>query len=169
VCRHLGIKQPHLKGQDVKEVQRKLGLRGKDVDGFYGPATAGRVQEWKWRNGFPENRITTSLGLPGLALLFGEMELPADFRRRAKQRKGKPFLPTKDGNTLPLPPPVPHFSEFAFVEPQGAPNNQGVRHMPGSTGSLRRARSSARRWAAGSSRPIRPPTRAGRCSAGRRR
>jgi peptidoglycan hydrolase-like protein with peptidoglycan-binding domain len=91
VCRHLGIKQPHLKGQDVKEVQRKLGLRGKDVDGFYGPATAGRVQEWKWRNGFPENRITTSLGLPGLALLF---------RRDGVTRGFPPARETTEGQAL---------------------------------------------------------------------
>ena len=129
--RQLGLKQPHIQGEDVKEVQRKLGLRGRDVDGFYGPVTAGRVQEWKWKNGFPENRIGTSLGLPALALLFGEMEFPADFRRRARQRKGKPFLPTKDGITLPLPPPVPRFSEFAFVEPEGAPDENGVRHHAG--------------------------------------
>lgn len=129
--RQLGLKQPHMQGEDVEEVQRKLGLRGRDVDGFYGPVTAGRVQEWKFKNGFPENRITTSLGLPGLALLFGEMEFPADFGRRARQRKGKPFLPTKDGITLPLPPPVPRFSEFAFVEPEGAPDKNGVRHHAG--------------------------------------
>ncbi len=45
------------------------------------------------------------------------------------------FLPSKKGITLPLRLPVPRFSEFAFVEPQGAPDNQASGTMPGSTGS----------------------------------
>jgi murein DD-endopeptidase MepM/ murein hydrolase activator NlpD len=131
VRRQLGLKQPHLEGDDVKEVQRKVGLRGRDVDGSYGPVTAVRVQEWKWKSGFPTNRVTATLGLPALGLLFGEIEFPADFRDRARRRKGKPFLPSKNGIMLPLPPPVPRFSEFAFVEPQGAPDKTGVRHHAG--------------------------------------
>ena len=64
--RQLALKQPHLQGEDVKEVQHKLGLKGKAVDGFYGPDTAFCVMEWKWKNGYPKDRINSILGLPGL-------------------------------------------------------------------------------------------------------
>ena len=123
--RQLALKNPQLKGDDVKEVQKKLGLTGKAVDGFYGPDTAFLVMEWKWKSGYPENRINTTLGLPGLGLLFGDIKFPADFRRRAETRKGKPFLPTKNDVILPLPPPVPRFSEFLVPDPEGAPDNAG--------------------------------------------
>lgn len=129
--RQLALKSPHLQGEDVKEVQKKLGLKGDDVDGFFGPDTAFRVEEWKWRVGYPSTRINSTLGLPGLGLLFGEIAFPADFRKRAEERKGKPFLPGKKGITLPLQPPVPRFSEFAIVEPEGAEDNTGVRHHAG--------------------------------------
>lgn len=129
--RQLALKKPHLEGEDVKEVQRKLGLKGEAVDGDFGPETAFRVEEWKWRVGYPTNRINSTLGLPGLGLLFGEIKFPADFRSRAEERKGKPFMPSKHGIVLPLKPPVPRFSEFAFVEPQGAPDNTGVKHHAG--------------------------------------
>lgn len=129
--RQLALKKPLLEGDDVKEVQRKLGLKGKAVDGFFGTDTALRVEEWKWKNGYPENRINSTLGLPGLGLLFGEIKFPADFRQRAEARKRKPFMPRKNGIVLPLGTPVPRISEFTFVEPQGAPDNTGVRHHAG--------------------------------------
>jgi len=131
VRRQLALKKPHLEGEDVKEVQRKLGFKGKAVDGSFGPETAFRVEEWKWKVGFPKDRINNTLGLPGLGLLFGEIKFPADFRRRAEERKGKPFLPSRKGVFLPLKPPVPRFSEFTFVEPEGAPDKSGVRHHAG--------------------------------------
>jgi murein DD-endopeptidase MepM/ murein hydrolase activator NlpD len=144
--RQLALKKPFLKGEDVKKVQRKLGFTGNAVDGDYGPDTALAVQRWKWRVGFPENRINGTLGLPGLGLLFGEIQFPADFRDRAKKRKGKPFPGDAKhaGIVLPLNPPVPRFSEFAFVEPQGAPDKHGVKHHAGldwraPTGSVIRA------------------------------
>jgi murein DD-endopeptidase MepM/ murein hydrolase activator NlpD len=129
--RQLSLKEPHLEGDDIKEVQAKLGFTGDAVDGDFGPATALRVQEWKWQVGFPGNRINSTLGLAGLRLLFEEIPFPADFRDRAEERKGQPFLPARNGIVLPLPPPVPRFSEFAFVEPQGAPDDAGVRHHAG--------------------------------------
>jgi murein DD-endopeptidase MepM/ murein hydrolase activator NlpD len=129
--RQLALKTPHLKGEDVKEVQRKLGLTGDAVDGDFGPDTAFAVQKWKWRVGYPENRINNTLGLPGLGLLFGEIPFPADFKQRAKARKNKPFLPPRQGIVLPLAPPVPRFSEFKLVEPEGAPDKHGVKHHAG--------------------------------------
>jgi murein DD-endopeptidase MepM/ murein hydrolase activator NlpD len=129
--RQLAVKHPHLSGDDIKEVQRKLGLRGNDVDGDYGPDTAARVEEWKWGFGYPVNRINAVLGLPGLALLFGEAEPPADFRNRAKERKGKRFLSARDGVVRPLNTAVPRFSEFTTPDAEGAPDNHGVKHHAG--------------------------------------
>ena len=129
--RQLALKKPFIRGDDVKEVQRKLGFKGDAADGDYGPDTALRVTEWKWKNGYPQNRINGTLGLAGLRFLFGEMDFPADFVARAKARKGKPFLVRKHGIVLPLPLPVPRFSEFAFVEPDGAPDKHGVKHHAG--------------------------------------
>lgn len=129
--RQLSLKDSHLVGDDVADVQRALGLTGEAVDGDFGPETAFRVQQWKWEVGYPENRINSTLGLPGLRLLFGESNFPADFRRRAEERKGVPFVKKKDGIVRPLPPPVPRFSEFALVEPQGAPDKNDVRHHAG--------------------------------------
>ena len=129
--RQLSLKEPNLEGDDVAEVQRALGLTGDAVDGVFGPQTALAVMEWKWRVGFPLNRINSTLGLPGLGLLFGELSFPSDFRARAREREGQPFLPRNDGVVLPLPPPVPRFSEFALVEPEGAPDSAGVRHHAG--------------------------------------
>ncbi|MDQ3870316.1 MAG: glucosaminidase domain-containing protein [Chloroflexota bacterium] len=67
-------------------MQRKLGLKGDAVDGVFGPDTALRVEEWKWRVGYPKDGINSTLGLTGLGLLFGEIEFPEDFRRRAEER-----------------------------------------------------------------------------------
>jgi len=126
VLRQLALKHPHLKGDDIKDVQRKLGMTGDDVDGSYGPDTALKVMEWKWKNGFPENRLTDLLGLFALAFLFGERDFPAEFKHRARRRRGKPFLPrSKKGIVLPLPPPVPRFSEFKLPDPEGAPDTDG--------------------------------------------
>ncbi len=129
--RQLALKKPHLKGEDIKEVQRKLGMKGDAVDGVFGPDTALRAEEWKWRVGFPKDRINSTLGLPGLGLLFGEIKFPADFRRRAQERKGKQFMRSKKGVVLPLRPPLPTKSEFALVDAEGAPDKRGVRHHAG--------------------------------------
>ncbi len=129
--RQLALKDPHIEGADIEEVQRLLGFAGGDVDGDFGPITAHRVAEWKWQVGYPVNQINSTLGLPALRFLFGEVPFPADFARRAEERREKTFVPTKNGIVLPLPPPVPLRSEFAFVEPQGAPDKNGVRHHAG--------------------------------------
>jgi murein DD-endopeptidase MepM/ murein hydrolase activator NlpD len=129
--RPLDFKQPHLKGSDVKDVQRKLGMQGGAVDGDYGGETAFLAEQFKWKNGFAKERINSRLGLPALKFLFGELDFPADFRRRAEERRGKPFLTSRRGIILPLRPPVPNSSEFAFVEPEGAPDKNGVAHHAG--------------------------------------
>jgi len=129
--RQLALKRPHLEGDDIKEVQRKVGMRGDAVDGAFGEETAFRVEQWKWKVGYPQERINSALGLHGLRLLFGDVKFPADFRRRAEERKGKPFLVSKSGIFLPLRPPVPQVSEFRFVEPEGARDKNGVAHHAG--------------------------------------
>lgn len=129
--RQLSLNDPHLEGEDIKEVQRALGLKGAAADGVFGPETAFAVEEWKWKTGYPVNRINNTLGLPGLGLLFGEIKVPADFVARAKERKKKPFQDSKNGIVLPLKRPVPRVSEFMFVEGQGAPDQHGVRHHAG--------------------------------------
>lgn len=143
--RQLALKKPHLRGDDVADVQRKLGLTGDAVDRDYGPDTAFAVQKWKWRVGYAQNQINGTLGLPGLGLLFGEIQFPADFRERARKRRGKPFPGGGHaGIVLPLSPPVPRLSEFAYVDPEGAPDVHGVKHHAGldwfaPTGSVIRA------------------------------
>ena len=44
--RQLVLKETYLGGDDIKEVQRALGFKGKAVDGDYGPDTASAVEEW---------------------------------------------------------------------------------------------------------------------------
>lgn len=58
------------------------------MDGDYRPDTAFAVQRWKWRHGYPQNQINGTIGLPGLGLMFGEIQVPSDFRERAKRRRG---------------------------------------------------------------------------------
>jgi peptidoglycan hydrolase-like protein with peptidoglycan-binding domain len=43
--------RPFQRGADVKRVQRLVGLKGKQVDGEYGPMTAARVRVWQARHG----------------------------------------------------------------------------------------------------------------------
>ena len=129
--RQIALKKPHLTGEDIKVVQLALGMTGDAVDGDFGTETAFRIEEWKWRVGYPANRINNTLGLPGLGLLLGEIAFPADFRARAEERKGKPFAPSKNGVVLPLKPPLPRFSEFQLVEDEGAPDATGVKHHAG--------------------------------------
>ncbi len=131
--RQLALKRPHLEGDDVKDVQKKLGFTGKAVDGFFGPDTAFAVIEFKWKSGYPKDRINNTLGLAGLGLLFGEIKFPADFKQRAKERKGKPFPQSKkkNGVVVPLPPPVPRFSEFMISDAEGARDTDGRRFHGG--------------------------------------
>jgi murein DD-endopeptidase MepM/ murein hydrolase activator NlpD len=128
--RQLTLKDPYLSGEDVKEVQRALGFRGKAVDGDYGPDTAAAVEEWKWRSGYPKRQINNRLGLLGLAWLFGEEPLPGHFTRNAKARKGKPYGSTK-GIVRPLPTSPGIRTEFFYVDGEGAPDRTGVKHHAG--------------------------------------
>lgn len=128
--RQLALRSPLLRGDDIKAVQRALGLTGDSVDGDYGSETAGAVEEWKWRSGYPKHQINSRLGLLGQAWLFGEEPFPPHFARNAKARKGKPFASAK-GLVRPLPTSPGISSEFALADAEGAPDRNGVKHHAG--------------------------------------
>ena|SRR5215204_4209614 len=96
--RQLSLKDPYLGGDDIKEVQRALGFKGKAVDGDYGPDTAGAVEEWKWRVGRP---LSTSPGFSSeFALVDGE---GAPDRKGVKHHAGKDwFAPGKSPVRAPV-------------------------------------------------------------------
>lgn len=129
--RQLALKKPPLRGDDVAEVQRFLGFSGEDADGDYGELTAARVEEWKWEIGYPQNKINAILGLWGQALLFGEIAAPADFRKRAAERKGKLYAAIKGGVVRPLAGDPGKWSEFKLADAEGAPANDGRRYHAG--------------------------------------
>lgn len=56
-------------GEDVKALQRFLGLEGDAVDGDYGKGTAGKVREWQAKNGLDP---TGSVGAQTLAAMRGD-------------------------------------------------------------------------------------------------
>jgi murein DD-endopeptidase MepM/ murein hydrolase activator NlpD len=128
--RQLILKSPYISGADVKEVQRALGFKGDAVDGDYGPDTAGAVEEWKWRVGYPKHQINNRLGLLGLAWLFGEQPFPPHFTRNANARKGKPY-PSMNGLVRPLATSPGTRSEFALADGEGAADRNGVKHHAG--------------------------------------
>jgi murein DD-endopeptidase MepM/ murein hydrolase activator NlpD len=128
--RQLSLKDPFLKGEDIKPIQRALGFKGKAVDGVYGGDTAGAVEEWKWRVGYPKHQINNRLGLLGQAWMFGEEPFPPHFKRNANARKRKPF-PAENGLARPLASSCGTSSEFAIGDPEGAPDRNGVRRHAG--------------------------------------
>jgi murein DD-endopeptidase MepM/ murein hydrolase activator NlpD len=142
--RPLDLMDPPLEGPDVADVQRALGFTGNQVDGIYGPNTAAAVEEWKWRVGYPAERITNRLAIPGLAWLHGNEELPAEFKQRARLRKDKPY-PTKGGFVRPVATDPGITSEFDIRDPEGAPDKNGVRYH------------AAKDWFAPGGSPVRAP------------
>jgi murein DD-endopeptidase MepM/ murein hydrolase activator NlpD len=122
--RPLALTTPYLRGDDVSEVQRRLGFTGDAVDGIYGPDTAAAVEDWKWRVGYPEDRITSRLALRGLAWLLGQAELPPEFAQRAQARTGK--ARSLNGLARPLATNPGFNSEFTIEDPEGAPDARGV-------------------------------------------
>ena len=155
--RQLSLKDPYLGGDDIKEVQRALGFKGKAVDGDYGPDTAGAVEEWKWRVGYPKRQINNRLGLLGLAWLFGEVPFPAHFARNAKARKGKPYA---SANGI-VRPSRPHRASAA-----SSPSRMAKERRTGTVSSTTPARTGSRRGEARFGRPW--PGRSSRRSCGRR-
>ena len=97
MARQLALMERMLEGPDIEEIQRLLGFTGAAVDGVYGEDTAAAVEEWKWRVGYPADKINSVLGLIGLSLLKGDVPFPRDFKTRAKAREGLPFGAKKAG------------------------------------------------------------------------
>lgn len=82
--RTLLLTSPHMKGEDVLAVQKRLPTPD---DGEYGPATASAVAKWKWYVGYPTAEINNGLGPRGQRLLLQLDPLPADYRERAVARQ----------------------------------------------------------------------------------
>jgi murein DD-endopeptidase MepM/ murein hydrolase activator NlpD len=133
-----------LHGDDVKEVQRALGLKGRDVDGWFGPVTAAAVEDWKCRAGFPLNHINGHLGFQGLAWLLEKEPMPAAFSRRARERAGK-GCPGRNKLVRPLNTPMGAVSEFRVPDAEGAPAAGGKRYH------------AAKDWFAPGGTPVRAP------------
>ena len=132
MARQLVLMRPQLSGPDIEDVQRLLGLTGDDVDGVYGAITAAAVEEWKWKVGYPGDRINNILGLVGLAYLNGTHPFPADYAKRAKDREGLPFgARNAKGIVRPLATQPHKGSEFKLVDAEGAPANDGHRYHAG--------------------------------------
>ncbi len=129
--RQLALKNPHLEGEDVREVQRKLGLKGDALDGDFGLETAFRIEEWKWQMGYPTSRINSTLGLPGLGLLFGEIAFPADFRQRAERTEGQAFAPSKTASCSRSSRPNRESQSSSSWRMRGHRTNTGVKHHAG--------------------------------------
>lgn len=72
-----------MRGQDVREVQRRLGVK---IDGTYGPATAGAVKAWKWRFGFHRKFVNAELTASDFAWLSGRKPKTTLQKVRAKRR-----------------------------------------------------------------------------------
>ena len=124
--RQISLKNPLLEGDDIREIQRALGMPEPDCDSAYGGITASAVEEWKWKIGYPDGKINGILGLFGQALLFGEVATPADYVRRAEKRKGQSFAPLKNGVARPIAIPTTRTSEFRLPDgPEGAPAPDG--------------------------------------------
>jgi hypothetical protein len=82
--RSLTVRTPPLGGPDVSEIQDRLGL---DATGVYDAATAAAVAEWKWRAGYPDRYVNSSLAAKGQEWLLGVKALPAAYQQRAETRR----------------------------------------------------------------------------------
>ena len=82
--RHLTLASPFMEGNDVKRLQRKLGI---DADGVYGPITARAVATSKRLLGFPPAQWKTGASIDYLEYLYGERPLAAEFKKRADKAK----------------------------------------------------------------------------------
>lgn len=87
--RTLRLTSPHMRGEDVKAVQRALRVR---PDGAYGPVTGSNVRAWKYRAGYPLKACNTGIGPDGQAMLLGRRRLPAAYRVRAVARKARGYV-----------------------------------------------------------------------------
>jgi len=99
--RVLRLTQPFMEGEDVKAVQRHLGLT---ADGEYGPATGSEVAAWKYRMGAPREAVNTGMGVEAQQVMMRgpDERLPADWAARRLTRMAIGFKP---GWGMTKPPP----------------------------------------------------------------
>jgi Mannosyl-glycoprotein endo-beta-N-acetylglucosaminidase len=81
--RTLTLTSPPMTGDDVAAVRKALGFPPR---GAYDEATAAAVEAWKWRVGYPEERVDGVLAARGQAWLLGTKPLPPEHEVRAAQR-----------------------------------------------------------------------------------
>jgi hypothetical protein len=102
--RALHLANPHLSGDDVKQVQQLLasnpfgGFSPGTPDGDYGPATAAATKQAKWLLGYPAKACDGNFG-PELAGFLQGRKLPPQYQlrrnRRLKQAAGGSALRAK--------------------------------------------------------------------------
>lgn len=95
--RTLYLRAPHLRGDDVRELQERLGALGFDVgrvDGIFGPRTARAVRDFQANYGLPSDAIvgrSTLRALAGLPAMAGDTSV-ASVREREELRRFGPGL-----------------------------------------------------------------------------
>lgn len=80
----LRLSSPAMRGQVVRDVQRRLHVK---IDGVYGPATAGAVKAWKWRYGFHKKFVNNQLTASDYAYMTGKRGKSVLQKVRAKRRE----------------------------------------------------------------------------------
>lgn len=55
--RIIRLKTPNMHGDDVKQVQRKIGMTGKEVDGIFGPQTEQALKRYQKTHGLAPNGV----------------------------------------------------------------------------------------------------------------
>ena len=91
--RSLHLTNPYMKGEDVKDAQRLLehneygNFRPGTVDGEYGPATAEATRRAKSALGYEDKDVNGAFGQLLHDYLAGTTPLPAEYKKRAAQRK----------------------------------------------------------------------------------
>lgn len=91
--RELRLTSPFMTGEDVKFVQRMVGVL---TDGEYGPATGSHVKAYKYRMGWPSGEVNTGIGPDGQKLMHvldKGGKLPASYRARRLARIKIGFKP----------------------------------------------------------------------------
>lgn len=92
--RTLMLTSPYMKGADVLEAQRAMGIPD---DGEYGPVTSSAVAAWKQFNGYPDAAVNGSLTPQDVKYLTLEARLPPAYEKRARTRSAATAL----GLTIP--------------------------------------------------------------------
>lgn len=71
----------------IRDLQEKLGFTGDDLDGVYGPMTAGKVAHRKYKLGWALSKFNNRVGVREYPILMGTRPVPAAMIARAKARR----------------------------------------------------------------------------------